>query len=218
MISIAEFSLLKRSIQVQKLRNLFNIKKKQNKNNIWKWEIKRKLISDAEVSSCFENNWIGVVKLVSADDFCFNDFVVDNFDSLHRVEAIRICFVTGDLVDVVANLQCWANLRILNQRSIWVFKWNFVSPLLDNQEVTKHLLLKAKCLWWIQISFDRIHRPSASLHSPVQSEYGHNLGLNKIISKDQQKFFTWDGQPSLSNQKSSRFRLFASRRCNSFQL
>ena len=64
----------------------------------------RKLISDAEIGGRFEDNWIAAPKLVSADDFCFNDFVVDNFDSLHRIEPFWICFVTRDLVDVVSDL------------------------------------------------------------------------------------------------------------------
>ena len=140
-------------------------------NNIWKWKIKGKSISDAEIGWCIENNRTSAVKLVCADDFCFNYFVVGNFDSLHREEAIRIFLLTRDLVDEVSDLQCWANTRILNQRSIWIFKWIFVSPLSKNQWATKLLFLTTKCLWCLR-SFYPLHRPSASLHSPVQSEYG----------------------------------------------
>ena len=162
-----------RNDEFKRKRNLFKIKKKQNQNHSWQSEMNEKLILYAEIGRCFENDWTPAVKLVSADDFFFDDFVVDNFDSFNRIEPIWICFNSRDLVDVVTDLQCGAIATILNQRSIWIFKWIFVSPLLDNQEVTKHLLSTAKCLWCIQKSLDPVHRPSALLHSPVQSEYGN---------------------------------------------
>ena len=101
MISIFDVFVMKRNDEFKRKRNLYQEEGESKSQS----EMNEKLILGAEVGRYFEDDWIPGLKFVSTDDFCFDDFVVDNFDSLDREEAIRIFFPTRDLVDVVSDLQ-----------------------------------------------------------------------------------------------------------------